>query len=193
MRYSDTQILAFLNEAQGDAISTTLCIEKQYSFETVSGTTYYSMPDSFITVKRLISDDQRLDEKSPTKLDKEAAEWETVTGTPINFFINFSSRAKIGFYPVPDSTSSTTTISMEYYANADDMTSSSTPFNGITEFAAFHNMLSYYAAAQMLYIDGLVNMADRYMQRYIYFKEVFKGSCKARPSYMPKINMSPNR
>ncbi len=191
VRFSDAQILNFLNEAQADAIATTFCIEKEYSFDTVSGTTYYALTDSFISVKRLLSDSMKLDEKSPEKLDKLSSEWETVTGTPFNYYINFSSRTKIAFYPVPDSVSSTTTIKIEYFARADTMILTSTPFNGITEFNSFHNMLSYYAAAQMLYIDGSVTVGDRYMQRYTYLKKVFGRSCKARPTYMPNINMSP--
>jgi len=179
VRFSDAQILNFLNEAQADAIATTFCIEKEYSFDTVSGTTYYALTDSFISVKRLLSDSMKLDEKSPEKLDKLSSEWETVTGTPFNYYINFSSRTKIAFYPVPDSVSSTTTIKIEYFARADTMILTSTPFNGITEFNSFHNMLSYYAAAQMLYIDGSVTVGDRYMQRYTYLKKVFGRSCKS--------------
>ena len=98
-RFTDTQILGYLNEGQDDAIANTLCIRKEYTFATSSGTAYYSLPTDFIQIDRLIHDDQRMEEKSPAKLDQASTEWTTETGEPINFYINFSSRAKVGFYP----------------------------------------------------------------------------------------------
>ena len=192
-RFTDAQILGFLNEGQNDAIAATLCIQKAYVVDTSSGSVYYDLPSDFIQIMRVTSDDQRLEEKSPAKLDIANTEWELETGEPLNYFINFSSRTKIGIYPYPNSNSSTETLKIEYYAQADTMVAGSTPFNGITEFTPFHHMLSYYAAAQMGYIDGLIGQADRYFQRYAIYRQQFNDYCRARPGYFPSVNVAPSR
>jgi len=178
VRFSDTQILDFINEGQRDTIAGTLCIRKEYTFDTSSGTAYYPMPGDYIRMDRLLSDGERLEEKSPLKLDQESTTWETDTGPPTNYFTNFSSRTKIGFHPYPVTGGSTSTIKAEYYAQVYDLSTSSTPFNSITEFIPYQQMLAYYAAAQMLYIDGLANAADRYMQRYSAYRAELMEYCR---------------
>lgn len=192
-RFTDAQILDFLNEAQRDTIGATLCIRKEYSFDTSSGTVYYSLPSDFMQIDRVLADSERLEEKSPAKLDQSNSEWETEIGEPINFFINFSSRAKIGFYPYPVTNTSTETIKVEYYAQAEEMESIDTPFNAITEFTPFHSMLSYYAASEMGFIDGLISQADRYFQRYILYRNSLNDYCRARPSYSPNVSVAPSK
>jgi len=189
-RFSDAQILDLLNEAQRDAIADTLCILKSYSFDTAVNTTYYAMPSDYIAVNRLLSDDQKLDEKSPAKLDLASKEWETQEGEVQNFFVHFASRTKLGFYPVPDVAGDTTTIRVDYYAQATDMEAGGTPFNSITEFKPFHAMLAFYAAAYMLYIDGMA-AGDRYMARYLTDKAKMQGYCVNRPTYSPNVNIMP--
>ena len=192
VRFTDLQILEFINEGQRDAIGATLCIRKEYSFDTSSGTQYYSLPTDFMQIDRVLSDDQRLEEKSPAKLDQASSEWETETGDPVNFFINFASRTKIGIYPYPVTNTTTETVKVEYYAQAAELTTSDTPFNAITEFAPFHSMLSYYAASVMGYIDGLAQ-ADRYFQRYAINRQQLNDYCRARPGYFPNVAVSPSR
>lgn len=192
-RFTDAQVLEYLNEGQRDAIAATLCIQKSSTIVTSSGTIYYALPSDFMQVVRVTSDDERLEEKSPAKLDIANSKWETETGTPENFFVTFTTRTYIGIYPYPVSGSSTETVKIEYYAQADEMTSGSTPFNGITEFTPFHQMLPYYAAAQMGYIDGLINQADRYFQRYAVYRQQFNDYCRARPGYFPSVNVAPNK
>ncbi len=193
VRFSNAQILDFLNEAQRDAIGATLCIRKQYSFDTSSGTRYYAMPSDFIAIDRLVHDDQAFEEKSPAKLDKVSTEWETVTGEPINFFVRFSSRGMVGFYPYPVTNTSTATVSVDYFAQPTDMETTSTPFNSIPEFYPFHQMLSYYAAAQMNYVDGLISSGDRYMQRYGVYLKTYGEFCNNRPTYLPGVNVAPGK
>lgn len=191
-RFTDAQILSFLNEGQRDAIGATLCIRKAYTFTTSSGSAYYALPSDFMQIDRVLSDNEKLEEKSPVKLDTASTEWETVTGSPINYFINFSSRTKIGIYPYPVTGSSTESVKVEYYAQAEEMVSGSTPFNGIAEFTPFQQMLSFYAAAEMGYIDGLIAQADRYMQRYAVYRQQFNDYCRARPGYFPNANVTSN-
>lgn len=179
-RFSNTQILTFLNEAQKDAIGYTLCIRKEYSFDSVSGTVYYSLPEDYISIDRVLSDGTRLEPKTLLKLDQEDTTWESDSGTATAYFTNYSSRTKIGIYPYPASATSTSTIKVEYYAQIYDMSTSSEPFNGISDFTPFHQMLSYYAAAQLLYIDGVNTTADRYFNRYMDYRNILHEYCRDR-------------
>lgn len=189
VRFTDSQILNFLNEAQKNVIAMTLCIQKVYTFNTIAGTIYYEMPSDYIYPERVLSNNMKLEEKSPAKLDIASSKWETVSGKPINYFVNFSSRTKIGFYPFPNTVNDTTTIRVEYYAQATDMIYSDTPFNAITELIPFHQMLAYYSAAQMLYIDGNINAADRYMTWFFNDRNAMQQYCRARPGYLPNVNV----
>jgi len=191
--FTDQQILNIMNEAQDDALSMTLCIREAYVFDTSSGTVYYSLPSDFMQIDRVLSDDQRLEEKSPAKLDKDSSEWETETGEPINYYINFASRTKIGFYPYPVTNTTTTTVKVEYYAQANTIGVSTEPFNGITEFKSFYNMLGYYTAARMLYATNHSADGDRYMQWYLVNRNIFSEYCRARPGYSPNVSVTPSR
>ena len=99
----------------------------------------------------------------------------------------------VGFYPYPVTKTSTATVTVDYFAQSTDMTSTSIPFNGIEEFYAFHQMLSFYSAAQALYIDGQTGNADRYMQRYGIYLKNFGEYCRNRPTYQPAISVAPSR
>lgn len=192
-RFTDAQILDFINEGQRDTIGATLCIRREYSFDTSSASSYYALPSDFMQIDRVLSDNQRLEEKSPAKLDQTSSEWETETGSPQNYYINFASRTKIGIYPYPVSSSSTETVKVEYYAQPIEMVSTSTPFNSITELIPFQQMLSFYAASSMLAIDGLIPQSDRYMQRYLAYRAQLNQYCRARPGYFPDAAVSPSK
>lgn len=178
VRFTDSQILDFLNEGQRDTIGATFCIRKNYSFDTSSGSIFYNLPSDYIKVYRLLSNNSRLEESTVLKLDQQFLNWENSTGTPTNYYVSLASRTMIGFYPYPNNNTSTTTIKLEYFAQSVDMASSDTPFNAIVEFIPFHSMLAYYASAQMFYIDGLITSADRYMARYMAYRSDFGEYCK---------------
>lgn len=190
--FIDAQILAMFNEAQQDALSTTLCIRREYSFDTSSGTVYYNLPSNFMQIDRVLLGNRKIEEKTPAKLDQASTEWETVTGEPINYFINFSSRTKIGMYPYPVTNTTTDTVKVEYYALAATITSSVNPFDGITEFKPFYVMLSYYTGAQMLYLKGMIADGDRNMQRYFAYRSLLNDYCRARPGYLPNVSVAPS-
>ena len=193
-RFTDAQILKFINRGEREVIGYTQCVWESYSFELAVLTTWYSLPSDFISVYRvkLDADDfQLLEEMSLRGLDKLSEGWEATQGQPQEYYINFASRTRIGFYPVPATTADTGTIHVEYYAQTAVLTSASTPFNAITEFTPFHSMLSFYAAATMTVIDGLFGLSDRYMARYISDRELFKAYCKQRPNYKPSARPGP--
>ena len=184
-RFSDARILDFLNEAQRTINLDTRAIIKQTSFDLVSGSTFYATASDFLQMYHLTSDYEALSEITPESLDK-SSNWEEVSGTPTNYFVRWSSRTMIGFYPFPDSTSSTTTIRYEYIAQSTDLSADTDiPFGGIRELYPYHYALAYFAAAKMCAIDGRTDLAMFYLAEYKAVVDRMARESKARPSYRP--------
>lgn len=184
-RFSDAQLLRFLNEGQKDLVQFAKPIRKQYSFELVSGTTHYSTPSDFLSIERLTRSYQVLQEQSVKALDK-SQQWQTVGGLPIAYYINHSSRSSIGFYPFPNSTSSTGTIRMEYNAQATDLSSDSdAPFNGISELQPYGYLLPFYCAYRASLINNEAAQAQAYYAEYRRGSEMLAADAFARPNYRP--------
>lgn len=187
-RFTNAQIDAFTLECQSEAVAQTWPIIKSSNLELVAGTTYYTLPDPFLAIKRVTWKNRVLSEKSPTNLDQ-TKEWESISGTPQNYFVTFASRTAIGIYPYPADSTSTGTVKVEFYAQADDISSDSdVPFNGIREFYSLHYILSYCAAARLAAIDGQVNLIQPYQQIYIQGLARLAGVAMARPSNNPSIS-----
>ena len=94
----------------------------------------------------------------------------------------------VGIYPFPADATSTGTVKVEFFAQADDLTAdSSVPFNGIREFYSIHYILTYCAAARMAAIDGQANLIPLYQQIYVQGLARLAGVAMARPSNTPSI------
>jgi len=190
-RFTNQQIDDFLNECQRDAVGQTLPLVRSSAFELVAGTTYYALGSSnFIAVKRVTWLNRVLTEKSPTALDA-TKEWETVSGAPQNYFVTFASRTLIGIYPYPADSTSTGTVKVEFYAQADDLSSSTDqPFNGVREFYPLHHLLAYCAGSRLAAIDGQNDLAGYYLQVYSQTLSRLADISTTRPSYHPSISPS---
>jgi hypothetical protein len=184
-RFSDAQLLRFLNEGQKDLVQYAKPIRKAYQFELVSGTTYYAAPSDFLTVIRLTRSYQVLQEQSIQALDKQQ-QWQTVGGLPINYFVNHSSRTYIGFYPFPNTTNSTGTIRVEYSAQATDMSSDSDqPFNAITELQPYGYYISLWCGYRASLVDQQNANAQAYYAEYRRGSDMLAADAFSRPNYRP--------
>lgn len=184
-RYTDAQLLRFINEGQKDAVQYAKPIRKSTQFELVSGTTYYSAPTDFLAPIRLTRSYQLLPEQSIQALDKQIS-WQTVPGLPITYFINHSSRTLIGFYPFPNTTNSTGTIRMEYSGQATDLSGDSDqPFNSIVELQPYGYLLSLYCAYRASLLDSEITKAQAYYAEYRNLREMLASDAFSRPNYRP--------
>ncbi len=184
-RFSDAQLLRFLNEGQKDLVQYAKPIRKSTQFELVSGTTYYAAPSDFQAVIRLTRSFQVLDEKSIQALDKQQ-EWQRVGGLPVSYFVNHSSRTLIGFYPFPNSSTSTGTIRMEYSAQATDLASDTDSiFNGIVELQPYGYLDAMYCAYRASLIDSQTAQAQAYYAEYRRGSDMLAGDAFSRPNYRP--------
>lgn len=184
-RFSDAQLLRFLNEGQKDLVQYAKPIRKSTQFELVSGTTYYSAPADFLVPIRVTRSYQLLSEQSIQSLDKQIS-WQTVRGLPISYFVNHSSRTLIGFYPFPDAATSTGTIRMEYSAQATDLSSDSDqPFNSVVELQPYGYLLPFYCAYRASLIDNDVTQAQAYYAEYKRGSDMLASDAFSRPNYRP--------
>ena len=184
-RFSDAQLLRFLNEGQKDLVQFAKPIRKSTQFELVSGTTYYSAPANFLAPIRVTRSYQLLSEQSVQSLDKQIS-WQTVRGLPISYFVNHSSRSLIGFYPFPDAATSIGTIRMEYSAQATDLSADSDePFNGIVELQPYGYLLPFYCAYRASLIDNEVTQAQAYYAEFKRGSDMLASDAFSRPNYKP--------
>lgn len=184
-RFTSAQLLRFINEGQKDLVQYAKPIRKPYSFELVSGTTYYALPSDYLTVVRLTRSYQVLPEVSIQNLDK-TQQWQTVAGLPINYYINHSSRTLVGFYPFPNTTNSTGTIRMEYAAQATDLSADGNePFNGVAELQPYGYLLSLYCAYRASLIDSEIPQAQAYYAEFKRGSDMLASDAFSRPNYRP--------
>ena len=184
-RFSNARVNAFINEGHRQAVLEARPILKSAELALVAGTTYYSLPTDFLQVSRITMEYDVLYETTPEALDK-TNRWPETGARPTHYFINFASRTKVGFYPFPESSSSTGTVRYDYYAQATDMSADSDePFGGAAELDVYHYAFAYYAAAKMCAIDGRTSLANLYLSEYRASVERLKVEAKSRPSYRP--------
>jgi hypothetical protein len=185
-RFTDSQYNAWINEGQRIADMKTLCNYKAFSFPLVTGTTYYSMPSDFMMIRRVTRDYLAIMELSPAALDGRSAEWENQSGLPTYYFINFSSRTKIGFAPYPNASSDLATIKVEYMSYSRAMSADAdVPFDGIVEFYPFHYSLGFYAAYKASISDERYDKAKVFMDTFATLTDSMKDYCVRRPNYLP--------
>lgn len=188
-RFSEVELNNWINEGQRLADVKTLCIYQAYSFSLSTGTTYYSLPTDFLQIRRVTRDFLALQELTPAGLDGRSAEWENQSGLPTYYFLNFSSRTKIGFAPFPLTTADLGTIKVEYmaYSTALSTTTDGVPFNGVTEFYSYHPALSFYAAYKASMVDERDNKSKVFLDSFNALTDLMKQRCVERPNYNPQM------
>lgn len=187
-RFTDTQFNTFINQGQRDIVNAVWPIQKTTSFDLVNGTTYYSLPTDIIEIGRVTRQFRNLLEVSLQKLDSDFtnSSWALSGGTPQYYFQDPAQTDKIGFYPFPNSTSSTGTITVHYYAEADTLSSDSdVPFNDEERFTPYHDLLTFYTAYRIFMIEGEVDRASIYRQEYESRLQVMRDRVGSRPNFFP--------
>ena len=185
-RFTDTQITELLNQGMRNLIASNHCLQQSLTFNLVPGTTYYPLPANYDAMLRVTVGAKWLLEMTPAALDGRSRSWETSSGYPTYYFINFSSRSLIGFAPWPATSSDTDTVKIEYdIAAADMVNSSDLPFNAVNELQQYDHMLAYYAASIMSTVEGQTDQAAVFMTQYALESKIFNDHCIELPNYMP--------
>ena len=187
--FTNQQITDFLNAGQKFAINQTWCLAQNVQFQLSIGTTYYAVPNDFLAINRLTLNGLILNQESPAALDSKSEGWQLSSGIPTYYFIDFSSSNYVGFTPVPVDSTSTGTISMDYYQQPTDMVNpTDEPFNGVTSMQGYGYILPYYAASQMSAIEQQSSLTSFYMQMYSQAVTLLGQKCRNNPNYLPSFS-----
>lgn len=190
-RYTDSQITALINEAQRDVINNTWVISKSYTFNTLSGTTYYALPTDILAIQRVTSAYQNLPETTLVKQDGDNSNssWELSTGVPIYYFQDYAQSNQIGFYPFPVNATSTTTIKIIYSSQGTDLVNmADIPFNAESRYVSYHDLLIFYPAYRIFLIEGEADKATAYRQEYESRLVVMEQAIGKKPNYLPSVS-----
>lgn len=184
-KLSDQRIIDFLNEGERYAAANGWFLTKRTSWVLVGGTTEYSLPTDFQTVKRLTIDGRIIPELTLDALDYNNGNWTSSSGSPNNYFIRTTSVSVIGFYSAPD-VNSTGTVTMDYIAQPNNLSSmNDIPFLGLPELYPLHEALAKYVAYRYYLLIGNDKMADIYAKEVLSDIKRMKEIIETKPNYRP--------
>lgn len=186
-RYTNTQLNDLLNESHRDVVNATWVIARSTSFPLVSGTTYYLLPEDTIDIQRLTLRDVPLKEISFQGQDgATSSAWELAGGLPIKYFQDATQPGYIGMYPWPNSSSSTGTVKIQYYAEPAVMSSDSdVPFDNQSRYLPYNDLLTISSAYKISIIEGDANKADTYLKEYENRLVLMRDRVRSKPNFFP--------
>lgn len=153
--YTDVDICRKIIAVEDEAVSKTGALQAQFSTTTSPGTREYSLPSDCFSrhiyrvsyyISSSTSDFKRLNFATLDSLDIDNSTWESVTdGLPREYYVREN---KIGLYPTPSASYSTTTwncLKVDYIQNPTDVSTttmaSTYPFNNDTGLYSFHPLV----------------------------------------------------
>lgn len=185
-RYSDTHINNLTNEAQRDVVNVVWPIKKATTITLVSGTTYYSLPTDLIAIQRVTREFKKIEEVSLEKLDGDFgnSNWESTGGTIRYYFQDPAEPDQIGFYPWPNSSASTGTVKVLYWAQGTTLSADADkPFNSEDRYAPYHDLLIFYVCYRVYLLEGEIEKASIYRQEYESRLVVMRERVGSKPGY----------
>lgn len=183
-RFSDAQLLQFLNDGQREANIFSWVLRSSYTFTLTGGTTEYALPSDFLTTWRITLSGNKLDQTSFNQLDAESAGWQTSRALkPTKYYVYLATTSVIGFVPAP--TTSTGIIVVYYIQQPTEISSlSSSPWNNWTILSPYHSGLIYYIA----YRGYLTLLDDKTAMTYFNEWTLYVNSLKEATLKMPDFN-----
>jgi len=187
-RFTDAQLNNFINQTHRDVVNFTWIIKKEVDIELVVGTTYYSLPSDYINNERVRFRNRNFNQTTVEELDSKFrnSDWRSTSGFPTNYFIEESLPNYVGVYPYPNTSSSTGTLTMDYIAQANELTSdSSEPYNEIDVYQQYADVLIYEPCYKVFLIEGEAEKALEYRQYYESRLQLMNSLIGKRPNYKP--------
>lgn len=197
-RYSDSDLLFYVNETQTDVVNRTWALSKTTDYALVAGTTYYSLPTDYIAAQHVEfkpatnNNILELEEISEKALRTKDPAYQFKTGPPTEYFVRYSTKSssqlEIAFYPVATA-NSTGTARVLYSCQASDLSSDSdVPFNAQRHLYPYHHALIYGATFRLLQIEGRTAEAALYRQLYDTAVTIMDKRLQEMPNYTPAFS-----
>lgn len=202
-RYSDSILDDWINEAQREIVNMTWCVNASTSVSLVASTTYYSLPDDFITPYLVLftetgEDTIQMKERLEGSLYDDNPSFEdTSSGSPTEYFLRQSlsggNNIQVGFVQVPTS-SSTGTVRIDYYAYPADLSSDSdVPFGGLLHLKPYHYALVNHVTAKIKALEAKTAEADFYRLEFERGISIMDQRLKEAPNYRPGVRAATGR
>lgn len=179
--FSDNTITSVLNDAQSEMQNIGWFVTNRTTFTLVSGTTEYAMPSDFQVTIRAELDGILLSEVMYSGLDK-SANWNAAKGRPTKYYLNYTTTVYMGFNPVPNSATSTGTVTVDYVRKCADMVNlSDEPFDGWDIMVPYHYILAHYAAGRLSKVMGDSEVSDYEEAKFRFGLALANDQLKKRP------------
>lgn len=192
-QFSDTQYLQWASDGQREANAQNWLIQSSFTITLAVGTTEYAAPSDFLFPNRVWYQQPgqpltKLPASSFNDLDARSPGWQSVTGTPIAYFVDMTtSTVYIGFYPAP-TTTSTGPVIVYYVQNTVDMVStneSAIPFNGWLALQPYVSALPYYMAYRAYLVLEEDALAKEYLNYWVNFLLIMRQGINRQPDFNP--------
>jgi len=147
-RWTDTELLSYVNDGIIDISSKTLCLENSENLTLATNTREYSLSGNYFQIETCMYDDGTNQTVGLTRCTpRDAGHIEEDAGQPLRWYLWNN---KIGVDPEPDSTASGNTVTVYYYERPSTIAASGT--NPLP--AHYDELLVEYVVAQALRADG---------------------------------------
>lgn len=186
-RFSDAQLLAYLNDGQREANAFSWVLRSSYTFSLTAGTQEYALPTNFLATWRVLLDNKKIDQTSLNELDANSVGWRTVTGKPQKYYIYLAQTTQIGFFPTPTSTSTGTVVVYLMHQPTELTATTQTPFDGWTVLYPYHSGLSYYIAYRCYMVQEQSDMATPYFNEWALYIQSLKEAAYKLPDFNPGL------
>lgn len=191
-RYSDAQLLNFINQAQRDIINVSWMIKKSTTIVTAVDFRTYQLPSDFIDFYRVTHDHSNIPETSEQELDSQFnfGTWHNTEGKPNRYYQDFVSiqdnASYITVYPFPGNTSSTGTLRITYYSQGTDLSADAdVPFDSRFIFYPYHDLLIFDPCYKIFLIEGEIDKASEYRSYYEARLRLLLEKVDLRPNFLP--------
>lgn len=189
-RYTDAQLNNLINQEQRDVVNLTGIIKSNTDIVLSTGTTYYSIPSTVISIDRITLDFKDLPEATLKGLDSEnsGGAWALTSGKPQKYFQDPARPGQIGVFPWPQALLTTGTLHVNYFADADDMVDDTdVPFNGSLRYLPYHDLLIYGISYKIELTEGDAPKAQEY-RGYYESRILLLGNKDQSPNFLPGLS-----
>jgi hypothetical protein len=189
-QYSDSSLVAVINEGQRHIVNTTWLLSATTTFGLVSGVREYPLPSDLLVINRVTLSNKPLTEVTMQGLDADYSNWSVASSTPTMYYINravSTTSINIGFYALP-STRSVNSCVVYYTQTAPDLVNDTdVPFKGRLEFYQYHDLLIEYTAGMLWLMQGMPEFAKSYLELYYQKLDNMKKNFGNMPNFNPSM------
>lgn len=101
-RWSDEQLLSYLDEAQKDLCRRAKLLRSEVVFDVLEGVNEFTMPEDFLLLDLVLFNDKCLALMGHAELEARDSLWNTRVGMPNAVIYDKQMRGKIKLYPIPE-------------------------------------------------------------------------------------------